>query len=144
MNFQPIHHAILQLMERRIVTTTRECPARLVPVGDEITIPAGSFITLTQALGGAFTVVIEGNMARIAGSDADDDAILCDAGEACGAYPTLDSPEFIAINDDLAGLDFESNFRINLTTNNQADTQMDCTELPVLLRAIKLQDDATP
>lgn len=58
-------------MERRIVTTSRDCPARLVPVGDEITIPEGSFITLTQALGGSFTVVIEGNMARIAGTDAD-------------------------------------------------------------------------
>ena len=58
-------------MERRIVTTTRECPARLVPTGDPITIPSGSFITLTQSLGGTYTVVVEGNMARIAGSDAD-------------------------------------------------------------------------
>lgn len=58
-------------MERRLVTTTRDCPARLVPTGDEITIPAGTFITLTQALGGTYTVVIEGNMARIAGKDAD-------------------------------------------------------------------------
>ncbi len=58
-------------MERRIVTTTRPCEARLVPTGDLITIPAGAFITLTQSLGGTFTVVIEGNMARIAGADAD-------------------------------------------------------------------------
>jgi probable FeS assembly SUF system protein SufT len=42
-----------------------------VPTGDPITIPAGAFITLTQSLGGTFTVVIEGNMARIAGADAD-------------------------------------------------------------------------
>ena len=58
-------------MERRIVTTTRDCDARLVPTGDPITIPAGSFITLTQSLGGTYTVVVEGNMARIAGHDAD-------------------------------------------------------------------------
>lgn len=58
-------------MERRIVTTTRACPARLVPTGDPVEIPAGSFITLTQSLGGTFTVVVEGNMARIAGADAD-------------------------------------------------------------------------
>ena len=58
-------------MERRIVTTTRACDARLVPTGDPITIPAGSFITLTQSLGGTYTVVVEGNMARIAGADAD-------------------------------------------------------------------------
>lgn len=58
-------------MERRIVTTTRECPARLVPTGDPITVPEGSFVTLTQSLGGTFTIVINGNMARIAGVDAD-------------------------------------------------------------------------
>ncbi len=58
-------------MERRIVTIVRECKARLVPTGDPVTIPAGTFVTLTQSLGGTFTVVIEGNMARIAGADAD-------------------------------------------------------------------------
>lgn len=58
-------------MERRIVTTTRECPGRLVPTGDPVTIPAGAFITLTQTLGGSFTVIVNGNMARIAGVDAD-------------------------------------------------------------------------
>ena len=34
--------------ERTILTTTRECPARLVPVGDALTIPAHTFVTLTQ------------------------------------------------------------------------------------------------
>ena len=58
-------------MERRIVTTIRDCPGRLVPTGDPITIPAGAFITLTQTLGGSFTVIVNGNMARIAGADAD-------------------------------------------------------------------------
>lgn len=58
-------------MERRVVTTNRDCAARLVPTGDPLTIPAGSFVTLTQALGGTFTVVHQGNMARISGADAD-------------------------------------------------------------------------
>lgn len=58
-------------MERRIVTTTRAVDARLVPTGDKLVIPAATFVTLTQTLGGTFTVVIEGNMARIAGADAD-------------------------------------------------------------------------
>ena len=58
-------------MERRIVTTSRAVDARLVPTGDPIRIPAGAFITLTQTLGGAYTVVVEGNMARIAGKDGD-------------------------------------------------------------------------
>ncbi|MFB3106556.1 MAG: putative Fe-S cluster assembly protein SufT [Pseudomonadales bacterium] len=58
-------------MERRIITTVRECVARLVPTGDPITIPENTFVTLTQTLGGTYTVVVNGNMARVDGRDAD-------------------------------------------------------------------------
>jgi probable FeS assembly SUF system protein SufT len=58
-------------LERRLVSTTRECNARLVPTGDPITIPAATFVTLTQSLGGTYTVIVNGNMARIDGRDAD-------------------------------------------------------------------------
>ena len=57
-------------MERRVVTTTRECPALLVPTGDPLLIPKDTFVTLTQELGSSFTVVWQGKMARIAGRDA--------------------------------------------------------------------------
>ncbi len=57
--------------ERTLVTTRRDCPGRLVPVGDPITIPAHTFVTLTQSLGGNYTVVYEGNMVRVDGTDAD-------------------------------------------------------------------------
>ncbi len=58
-------------MERRLVTLLRDCPARLVPTGDPITLSKDSFVTLTQSLGGAFTVISQGNMARVDGADAD-------------------------------------------------------------------------
>jgi probable FeS assembly SUF system protein SufT len=58
-------------MERRMVVTTREVNARLVPVGTPITIPADTFVTLTQSLGGNYTIVHQGNMARVDGTDAD-------------------------------------------------------------------------
>lgn len=58
-------------MERRVVALTRDCEARLVPTGDEIKLAKDTFVTLTQQLGGTFTVVYQGNMARIAGTDAD-------------------------------------------------------------------------
>lgn len=58
-------------MERRLVPILRDCPARLVPTGDPITIREGTFVTLTQNLGGTYTVVVNGNMARIDGTDAD-------------------------------------------------------------------------
>ena len=58
-------------MKRQVVPVARTVEARLVPTGSPITIPAGAFVTLTQALGGTFTVVHNGNMARIDGEDAD-------------------------------------------------------------------------
>jgi len=58
-------------LERRLISTTRECTARLVPTGDPLVVPKDTFVTLTQALGGTYTVIVNGNMARIDGSDAD-------------------------------------------------------------------------
>lgn len=58
-------------MERRMVVTQRDCPARLVPVGTSIMIPKDTFVTITQSLGGSYTVTVNGNMARVDGTDAD-------------------------------------------------------------------------
>ena len=58
-------------MERRVIPMQRECAARLVPTGDPVTIPNGVFVTLTQDLGGNYTIIFNGNMARIDGTDAD-------------------------------------------------------------------------
>ena len=49
----------------------RDCAAVLVPQGDVVTLPAGSVGYITQALGGSYTVFVEGNLFRIAGADAD-------------------------------------------------------------------------
>ncbi|HET6631340.1 MAG TPA: putative Fe-S cluster assembly protein SufT [Rhodanobacteraceae bacterium] len=52
-------------------TLQRDCAAVLVPAGDQVTLPAGQIGYITQALGGSFTVYVEGNLFRIVGSDAD-------------------------------------------------------------------------
>ncbi len=57
--------------EQRMVVVQRDCPARLVPSGEPITIAKNTFITVTQAKGGTYTVTHKGNMARIDGTDAD-------------------------------------------------------------------------
>ena len=49
----------------------RDCQVVLVPSGEEVTMPAGSVGYITQALGGSFTVFVEGNLMRVAGKDAD-------------------------------------------------------------------------
>jgi len=57
-------------MERRMVATVTDCPGRLVPVGTPITIPKDNFVTITQSLGGNYTVTYNGNMVRVDGTDA--------------------------------------------------------------------------
>ncbi len=43
----------------------------MVPQGDTVTLPAGSYGYITQALGGSYSVFVEGNLFRIAGKDGD-------------------------------------------------------------------------
>lgn len=43
----------------------------MIPSGEEVVLPEGSSGFITQALGGSFTIFIEGNLFRIAGIDAD-------------------------------------------------------------------------
>ena len=67
------------------VTFARDCPAVLIPAGERMTLPQGSTGFMTQALGGSFTIYIDGNLFRIAGRD----------GDAIGKEPlaTPDVPE---------------------------------------------------
>jgi len=52
-------------------TFERDSEAVMIPSGDRVTIPAGTVGYITQALGGSFTVFVDGNLFRIAGVDAD-------------------------------------------------------------------------
>ena len=53
------------------VTISRDVRAIIIPVGEELTLREGTTGFITQALGGSFTVYVEGNLFRIAGADAD-------------------------------------------------------------------------
>jgi probable FeS assembly SUF system protein SufT len=49
----------------------RDCEAVMVPQGECVTLPAGESGYITQALGGSFTVYVDGKLFRIANRDAD-------------------------------------------------------------------------
>lgn len=57
-------------MEKRMVVAQQDCPARMVPSGQPTIIPSGSFVTINQALGGNYTLTLNGNMVRVDGTDA--------------------------------------------------------------------------
>jgi len=57
-------------VEKRMVVAQQDCPARMVPSGQPTIIPSGSFVTINQALGGNYTLTLNGNMVRVDGTDA--------------------------------------------------------------------------
>jgi probable FeS assembly SUF system protein SufT len=50
---------------------TRDVEAAVVPIGTKVTLQKGETAHITQSLGGSYTVVVNGNMFRIAETDAD-------------------------------------------------------------------------
>jgi probable FeS assembly SUF system protein SufT len=57
--------------DREPFVVSRDVKAVLVPAGIEVKLRTGSVGYITQALGGSFTVYVEGNLFRVAGEDAE-------------------------------------------------------------------------
>ena len=54
-----------------LITVERDCEAILIPSGDPIKLIKGTHVRITQALGGDYTLFVNGNLVKIAGADAD-------------------------------------------------------------------------
>jgi probable FeS assembly SUF system protein SufT len=50
---------------------SRDVKAVIIPAGEELTLREGTSGFITQALGGSFTIYVEGNLFRVSGTDAD-------------------------------------------------------------------------
>jgi len=87
--------------------------------GDAVGVP-----DIVEVDGGSYAFVLQdvppGEFRLFAGTDIDDDSILCDAGDACGAFRTLDSPETIVVDPELTmtipDLTFVTEFRAIITS----------------------------
>jgi len=55
----------------QLITVTRDCDGTLIPSGESITLIKGTHVRITQALGGDFTLFVNGNLVKISGEDAD-------------------------------------------------------------------------
>src|SRR5690242_18323889 len=53
------------------ITLTRDVEASVIPVGNKVTLQKDEQARITQSLGGSYTVIVNGNMFRIEGKDAD-------------------------------------------------------------------------
>jgi len=61
-----------------------------------------------------FADVPAGRYEIFAGSDADNDLIICDPGEACGAWLTLDQPIIVDVQGDLNNIDFPIEYQVSI------------------------------
>ncbi|MFH7321320.1 S8 family serine peptidase [Desulfurivibrio sp. D14AmB] len=61
-----------------------------------------------------FSGVPAGNYLIFAGSDANNDDIICDAGESCGSWPTLSAPVEVAVSGNVSGVNFVSSYGFNI------------------------------
>lgn len=59
------------MFENNDRTLTRDTPAVQIPNGGAILLPQGSTVTITQRLGGSYTVMCDAGLARIGGEHAD-------------------------------------------------------------------------
>lgn len=86
-----------------------------------------------------FVDVEPGEYLVYAGTDADNDHIVCDRGEACASYPTLDQPRPLDIQDDARDLDFLTGFGLRLGASSATATEggisRDPTPRPMLAGA---------
>ena len=58
-------------MTQQEIELTRDVPAIQIPSGDEIMIPMGTKVMITQALGGTYTIATASGLARVKSENAD-------------------------------------------------------------------------
>ena len=58
-------------ISKELIKVNRDCDAILVPGGEKVVLVEGTHVRITQALGGDFTVYVNGNLLKISGKDSD-------------------------------------------------------------------------
>jgi serine protease len=84
-----------------------------------------------------FSAVHKGIYQIWAGSDSNNDGYICDRGESCGAYLTLDQPVNLDVTDSRAALDFSATFIQGLAGQTQeASALPEPLPRPIRLRSV--------
>jgi probable FeS assembly SUF system protein SufT len=102
------------------ITLSRDVNAVIIPAGEELKLREGTSGFITQALGGSFTVYVEGNLFRIAGADAD----------ALGKEP-VPPPQ---VPEDASDADIEAVIWQQLKTCYDPEIPVDIVELGLIYR----------
>jgi serine protease len=65
----------------------------------------------------SITGVEPGDYYLLAGSDLDNNLLICEAGESCGSYPTMGDAAVVSVGSDMTNLDFDISFDQNLDSS---------------------------
>jgi probable FeS assembly SUF system protein SufT len=109
-------------------TFERDCDVVMIPSGDRVTMPAGTVGYITQALGGSFTVFVDGNLFRVAGVDAD----------AIGKEPVLPP----SLPDDATEDDVENLLWEQMKTVYDPEIPVNIVDLGLIYRCDMKKDEA--
>ena len=58
-------------INKELIKVSRDCDAILIPGGEKVVLVEGTHVRITQALGGDYTVYVNGNLLKVSGKDAD-------------------------------------------------------------------------
>ena len=58
-------------INNELIKVKRDCDAILIPGGEKVVLVEGTHVKITQALGGDYTVYVNGNLLKVAGKDSD-------------------------------------------------------------------------
>ena len=58
-------------IDNELIKVSRDCDAILIPGGEKVVLVEGTHIRITQALGGDYTVYVNGNLLKVSGTDSD-------------------------------------------------------------------------
>ena len=61
----------MNTVNNELIKVSRDCDAILIPGGEKVVLVEGTHVRITQALGGDYTVYVNGNLLKVSGKDCD-------------------------------------------------------------------------
>jgi serine protease len=109
------------LMQLFTGSTTDDAGLHYIGVFDPNSLTGIAFAT-AEASDGSYDYTLSevpfGEYLIYAGTDFDNDADICDPGEACGAYLSLDQPTPLLVDSDQSGIKFATGFDLSFRTTD--------------------------
>ena len=121
------------LMQRFTATSTDDAGPHYIKVLDAETLTSVASGTATAGNGSYDYRVSDvpfGEYLIYAGSNFDNDEDICDPGEACGAYLSLDQPTAVRVDSDKTGIDFATGFDLFFGAANLTEIAGSSTDSP--------------